>query len=61
LRVEEVVPSEKYVIYTFDILVKVFPVTLLYLTELTRINPKDRIEQEVLVIVQALFFHKDSL
>jgi len=38
LRAEEVVPSKKYVIYTFEILVKVFPLTLLYLTELTRVN-----------------------
>ena len=40
LRVEEVVPSKKYVMYTSDILVKVFSLTLLYLTELTRVNPK---------------------
>jgi len=40
LREEEVVPSRKYVMYTFDILVKVFPLTLLYLTELTRFNLK---------------------
>ena len=40
MRAEEVVPSEKYVIYTSDMLVKVFPLTLLYLTELIRFNPK---------------------
>ena len=37
-RAEEVVPSKKDVIYTYDILVKVFPLALLYLTELTKVN-----------------------
>jgi len=38
LRDEEVILSEKYVIYTSDMLVKVSPLSLLYLTELTKIN-----------------------
>jgi len=38
LREKEVVPSEKYVIYTSGILVKIFSLTLLYLTVLTRVN-----------------------
>ncbi len=40
LRDEEVVPSENYFIYNFNVLIKVFTLTLLYLTEITRINPK---------------------
>lgn len=40
LRAREVFPLEKYVIYTSNILVKVLPLTLLYLIELIRVNPK---------------------
>ena len=43
LREKEVVPLEKYLLYTFDVLIKVSPLTLLYLTELTRVNPKQPI------------------
>ncbi len=40
LREKEVVPSEKYVMYTSDILVNDFSLILLYLTEMPRFNPK---------------------
>ena len=43
LRAEEVVPLEKYVTYTSDILVKVLPLILLYLTKMTRVNQIEKL------------------
>jgi len=40
LRAEDFVPLEKHFVYTYDTLVKVFPLTLLYVTGLTRVNLK---------------------
>ena len=40
LREGEVVALEKYFIYASNVLVNFFPLSLLYLTKLPRINPK---------------------